>query len=112
MIFIAHAFELNHCRKCLMAFVILFSCFTLFCGLVRVDTFKDFVSDPRKVYQEYKFLLGVILYVMMFKIIMVAFFQRVNFVHIDDLHLKLKNKQEHKQILNRLENSIIIVDDH
>ena len=81
----------------------------MWCGIVG---FKQFVSDPYRIFKKNGKVIYGISYLMIFFLLVIFILQRVNFDYMDELQKKVKNMEEHKYIIDRLENSIIIIDDH
>ena len=79
--------------------------FSILCGIVGL---KDALDDPKKLNLRLLFQLitGTI-----FFLLVIYLQELVNYDYMDELFLKLENKEEYKQIIDRLEHSILNIHD-
>ena len=105
LIYLAKCFNNDRTRTALLYCLSLIFAFGILCGIVGKSIFTD--SKYLKQRFFYQILLGTLLF-----LLSVYFLQRVNNQFLEEVYLKLKNKEEYKFMIDRLEHSILIKNRH
>ena len=106
MIFLCKFFPFTAMHKAVCFLMILFMAFCVLCAVVGLDK----IIEPKNFMLE-KYFLQFGFAVIMFSL-NVYFMNKVNNEFIDEVFEKLRGKEEYKFILDKLDYSIIIVDDN